>query len=262
MQRRAERRYRLTVDARLPHEWRECTLRLTRCKGSGRNLALRVRYGAMTDERFHPLGMKARSPFVRLNLSAEHTMSRNTEEATNSYVTDMLALEEHILTAVQGQRKDLKNEHPMFGKVLQDIEATATRHTSALNALVDQRDIGAGGSLAEVLKKAGSVVLGAGAAAIDMVRSERVPKNLRDDYTVLALATVGYAMLFTTAKSLGDAPVATLAASHHKDYAEATMALDDIVPASVVLLLKDEGLPADSSVIEAVNKELDSHWRE
>lgn len=212
----------------------------------------------MTAERFSHAGCKRRLPDT---LSAEHAMSRTSEEAINSYITDMLALEEHIVTAVQGQQENLKDEHPKFSAVLRDVEALATRHTEELKELVEQRKIGAGGKISEVVKKAGSVVLGVGAAAIDLVRSERVPKNLRDDYTVLALATVGYAMLFTTATSLGDAPVAALAASQHKDYAEATMALNDVVPASVITLLADEGLAADSSVLKAVHKELNTHWR-
>lgn len=188
-------------------------------------------------------------------------MSRTSEEAINSYLTDMLALEEHIATAVQGQQENLKDEHPKFSAVLSDVESIAMRHIDALKALVEKRKMGAGGAISEAFKKAGSVVLGVGAAAIDLVRSERVPKNLRDDYTVLALATVGYAMLFTTATSLGDASVAALAASQHKDYAQASMELSHVVPASVLTLLKDEGLAADASVLNAVNKELDTHWR-
>lgn len=188
-------------------------------------------------------------------------MSRNAEEAINSYITDMLALEEHIVTAVQGQLENLEDEHPKFSAVLRDVEALAIGHVETLKDLVEEREISTGGMIAGAFKKAGSVVLGVGAAAIDLVRSERVPKNLRDDYTVLALATVGYAMLLTTATSLGDAPVAELAASQHKDYAKATMALHHIVPASVLTLLADEGLAADTKVLKGVNKELDSHWR-
>lgn len=188
-------------------------------------------------------------------------MSRTSAEAINSYITDMLALEEHIVTAVQGQQENLKDEHPKFAGVLRDVEALATRHAKDLKDLVEQRGISAGGAISEAFKRAGSVVLGVGAAAIDLVRSERVPKNLRDDYTVLALATIGYAMLFTTATSLGDSPVAALAASQHKDYAKATMALQHIVPASVHTMLLDEGLASDAGVVKSVNKELDSHWR-
>lgn len=188
-------------------------------------------------------------------------MSRTPKEAINGYITDMLALEEHIATAVQGQRENLKDEHPKFTAVLHDVEMLANRHAKELKALVKEREIGAGGAISEAFKKAGSVMLGVGAAAIDLARSERVPKNLRDDYTVIALATVGYAMLFTTATSLGDASVAALAASQHKDYARASMQLSHVVPSSVLTMLADEGLAADASVLKAVNKELDANWR-
>lgn len=182
-------------------------------------------------------------------------------DAIDSYITDMLALEEHIVTAVQGQQAHLQQEQPEFSTVLTDIERIATSHAKQLMALVDEREIGAGGAISEAFKKAGAVVLGVGAAAIDLVRSERVPKNLRDDYTVVALATVGYTMLYTTAKSLGDAPVAALALAHHADYAKASMTLHHVVPASVIALLTAEGLSPDASVLDGVNKALDKHWR-
>lgn len=190
------------------------------------------------------------------------TMTRTSEEAINGYITDMLALEEHIVTAVQGQQENLKGEYAEFSGVLNRIEMISVRHAKELTALVDERHISAGGAISEAFKKAGAVVLGVGAAAIDLVRSERVPKNLRDDYTVVALATVGYAMLFTTSTSLGDANVAAVAAAHHKAYAKVSMDLHHVAQASVIALLTEEGLTPDASVLKAVNKELDTHWRQ
>jgi len=223
-----------------------------------RNLTSHTRYDGTTAERCHPRGVHAQ--IARLTLS-EHSMSRNSTDAVNSYITDMLALEEHILTAVQGQQESMKDEHPKFSAVLRDIEGLAKTHAAQLRQLVDERRISAGGAIAGAVKKAGSVVLGAGAAAIDLVRTERVPKNLRDDYTALSLATIGYAMLFTTATSLGEPAVAQIAAAQHKSYAQASMALHHIVPASVVELLMEEGLATDATGVKAVNKELDTHWR-
>lgn len=188
-------------------------------------------------------------------------MSRTAAEAIDSYITDMLALEEHIVTAVQGQQESLKSEHPEFGGVLRHVETSATAHVSTLKALMDTRKVNTGGVIAGAVKMASSAVLGVGAAAIDLVRTERVPKNLRDDYTVLALATVGYAMLFTTATSLGDASVASVAAAHHKHYAQASMSLHHVAPASVLALLAEEGLAPNPGVLTAVNEELDAHWR-
>ena len=56
---------------------------------------------------------------------------------------------------------------------------------------------------ADAIKRAGSALLGLGAAAVDLVRNEGLPKNLRDDYTAFSLATIGYVMLYTTASALG-----------------------------------------------------------
>ena len=82
------------------------------------------------------------------------------------------------------------------------------------------RDAGGVSMVAEAVKRAGSIVAGLGAAAIDLVRNEKLPKALRDDYTALNLAAIGYAMLFTTARALDDARVADLAERHLRDHAD------------------------------------------
>jgi ferritin-like metal-binding protein YciE len=149
-------------------------------------------------------------------------MSRNASEAINSYVTDMLALEQHINKAITGQIEDLDEEYPEVVRILRTVESETERHIDALKALSERRVEG-GQALADVVKRAGSAILGAGAAAVDFVRNEKLPKNLRDDYTATSLAAIGYVMLHTTALSLGDREVADLAHRHLKDHARNVM---------------------------------------
>ncbi|HET8624151.1 MAG TPA: hypothetical protein VFM14_11350 [Gemmatimonadales bacterium] len=183
-------------------------------------------------------------------------MARDRKEALNSYITDMLALEEHIEKAIKGQITDLKDD-PEFVREIQTINRTVEHHISDLKGLVENRK--AGGA-AEVIKKVGSTVVGLAAGAIDLVRSEGLPKNLRDDYAAFSLATISYVMLHTTALALGERDVSDLARQHFIEYAQVVTRLNSVIPASVVRLLQREGLAASDAVLSEVNRTVEEGW--
>ena len=164
---------------------------------------------------------------------------KDAQERVASYITDMLALEVHIEQAISGQIKDLDDE-PAVVMELRTIHAMCESHIAALEAMAEQRKVG-GQGVAEVIKKAASSLLGMGAAGVDMLRAEKLPKNLRDDYTALNLACIGYVMLHTAAAALGDEPVAQLAQRHLEGHSRCVMTVHNMVPAAVMSFLKDEG---------------------
>ena len=129
---------------------------------------------------------------------------------------------------------------------------------SDLKALSDRRD--ASGAV-ESVKRAGSALAGMAAGAIDMFRTEGLPKNLRDDYTAFNLANISYVMLNTTALALGDQEVADLSQQHLRDYAAASLRLDRIIPAAVVRYLQQEGLPAQD-VAHQVGRTVEEAWEQ
>jgi ferritin-like metal-binding protein YciE len=185
-------------------------------------------------------------------------MARDRNEAINSYITDMLALEDHIEKAIKSQITDL-SEYPDVQTELKQAHRKIEHHISDLRMLSDRRNAG---GVVESVKRAGSAVAGLAAGVIDLVRSEGLPKNLRDDYTAFNLATIGYVMLHTTALALGDQEVAELAQHHFRDYAEAVIRLNAIVPAAVVRYLQQDGLPARSEVVQQVNRTVEQAWRQ
>jgi ferritin-like metal-binding protein YciE len=187
-------------------------------------------------------------------------MARSTTEAINSYLTDMLALEEHILVAIKGQVKDFNDEPQVLVMALDSIHVTVEHHVSALKAIIEERQAGAAKSIAEAVKRAASVLAGAGAAAVDMVRHEKVPKDLRDDYAAFSLATVSYVMLLTTAMSLDDQRVAELAERHLKQYAKVVMKLNNIIPSAVIAELRQDDLPAREEQLPAIARTLKGVW--
>jgi hypothetical protein len=188
-------------------------------------------------------------------------MTRTANEAVHSYVTDMLALENHIGNALRGQLEDFERGHPLVSGALKEMHATVERHEAALKALEESHHGGAGLDIADFIKRAATTVAGMGAAAFDMVRTEKLPKNLRDDYTAFSLATVGYMMLLTTARSLNEERVAQLAEAHFNDYVRMVKQLEGMIPATVVALLREDGLTVDATVLEGVEQVVKEAWK-
>jgi ferritin-like metal-binding protein YciE len=184
-------------------------------------------------------------------------VARDRNEAINSYITDMLALESHIDKAVKGQLTDLK-DYPDVVAALRRIHQKVEHHISDLRLLSDRRNAG---GVAESVKRAGSALAGAAAGVIDLVRTEGLPKNLRDDSTAFNLANVGYLMLYTTARALGDQEVVELAQQHFSDYADAIVRFDALIPASVVRFLQQEGLPARDEAVADVDRMAAEAWK-
>jgi ferritin-like metal-binding protein YciE len=187
------------------------------------------------------------------------TVAKDRNESINSYITDMLALEQHIEKAIRAQLQDIKDDAE-FVRELQPVHRKVEHHISDLKGLVERRDATGAGDL---LKKAGSAVAGLAAAAIDLLRTEGLPKNLRDDYTAFSLATIGYVMLHTTALALGEREVADLARQHFIDYAQVVTRLNTVVPEAVLRFLQREGLAPTGSdaVLPEVNRTVEEGWR-
>lgn len=175
-------------------------------------------------------------------------MATETQEAIHGYVTDMLALEEHIEKAIQAQISAHEEEHHGAATALREMHGIIEGHITALRALDHDVDGGGGQALGEAIKRAASTLAGFGAAAIDLVRNERLPKNLRDDATAFSLAATGYLMLHTTALGLGHAPTAVVAEQHLTDYARMIMKVNHLIPAAVLAELAAEELPLDITV--------------
>jgi len=184
-------------------------------------------------------------------------VARDRNEAINSYITDMLSLEEHIEKALRGQLQDLK-DYPDVINQLKQVHRTVEHHISDLKQLSEQRDARSG---TDAIKRVGSALFGLGAAAVDLVRNEGLPKNLRDDYTAFSLATIGYVMLKTTALALDDREVADLAHQHFSDYAEAVTRLHNVVPGAVLRFLREDGLTVRDDVLPEISRSIEQVWR-
>lgn len=177
------------------------------------------------------------------------------EETLKKYVGDMLAVDKHILEAIERQTKDKKfQSQPEAAQFVDAVQALLQSFIAENEGFLNRM----GGQPAAPLKKAATGVLGVGAGIIDKVRPDAVSEGLRDDYTALNLAAVGYSMLHTTGLALKDMPTAELAQKHLTGLAPMIMRINQILPPIVARELQDEGEVVDTGAgtlaVEHINK--------
>jgi hypothetical protein len=176
-----------------------------------------------------------------------------------TYVSDMLALEQHVCIPFAKQKSDADLQtYPQAAPLVARIEALSRAHVDALKQCL--ADLG--GHEVSGAKTAVTNVEGWFASAIDSMRKTKVAKALRDDYTALALCSVSYSMLLATANAYGHAQVAALAEHHLRDYASAIMDIGQAMPAVVVRDLQETDIPITAGgAIEDSRERIVGAWR-
>ncbi|HEY5902222.1 MAG TPA: hypothetical protein VIU39_06700 [Anaerolineales bacterium] len=180
------------------------------------------------------------------------------QDTLQQYVSDMLAVERHLLPAIEDQNKDDRyGKHPEAQRVVQRIETTVRNHINGLEKHLKSL----GGDPASPIKSAVTAVLGVAATLIEKVRTDPVSKNLRDDFTVLSLAAVSYTMLHTTGQALRDQGTADLAADYLGDYTPLLTDINEAIPDVVVSELHDETEVLDPGAAERARERTQQAWQ-
>lgn len=180
------------------------------------------------------------------------------QDTLQQYVSDMLAVERHILPALENQSKDDRYaKYPEARRLVNKIETTIRSHIDGL----EQHLRKLGGDPASPIKSAMTAALGMAASVIEKVRTDPVSKNLRDDYTVLNLAAVGYTMLHTTGQALMDEPTADLAVNYLRDYTPLIAEINEVIPEVVVSELRDETELLDPDAATRAVKRTQEAWQ-
>lgn len=191
-------------------------------------------------------------------MSTQDKTMKARNDTLQQYVSDMIAVEEHIADAVKRQTEDgavYKND-PQASQILQHI----TRHTEQHAQQLKQHLEHIGGDPAKGFKEVAATVLGAVAGMYDKVRTDKVSKMLRDDYVALNLAAMGYTMLHTTGLALQDQATAALALRHLKDYTSIIMNLNGVVPGVVVSELRDDGMVMNEMSVQQAVSNTQEAW--
>lgn len=181
-------------------------------------------------------------------------------EILNSYVTDMSAVETHILEAVERQlESDEIKQYPDAVRVITSLRDALKRHTMSLEAFNDKTE---GGDLKETVKEALFGALGVAAGIYDNLRQkDPVSRMIRDAYTATSLATVSYHMLYTTALALKADDLAKLALINLKDLTGLIGELSEVVCTVVAAELTAEDRTIDPSVGPKAVTETQKAWQ-
>lgn len=171
--------------------------------------------------------------------SVDDALVNHEKHSLQAYVSDMLALERHVREPIVRQSQlDVTAGFPKAMEVIARMEMLTDVHIEALKSQLSQL----GGENTSPVKSAISSLLGAGAAAVDNLRSSKVSKNLRDDYAALSLTAINYTMLHTVALGFGDRSTADLATRHLSDTAALIVEISKILPGVVLQELAAEGV--------------------
>ena len=181
-------------------------------------------------------------------------------EILNSYVTDMAAVEKHILEAVERQlESDDTAKYPDAVRVLTSLKAALQRHVTALDGYNDRTE---GGGVKEALKEAAFGALGVAAGFYDQIRqTDKVSRMIRDSYTATSLAAVSYHMLYTTALGLKADDLASLAIRNLEDLTGLIGELSEVVCTVVAAELTDEDKMIDPNVGREAVRATQAAWK-
>ena len=177
----------------------------------------------------------------------------------NNYVTDMHAVEKHILEAVERQLSDGDTaSYPDAVRVITSLKTTLENHVRSLEQYNDRTE---GGGLKEALKEAVTGALGVAAGFYDQLRNtDQISRMLRDDYTATSLAAVSYHMLYTSALALKADDLAALALRNLKDLTPILVDLSKVVCTVVAAELADEDKALDASVGQEAVRKTQEAW--
>lgn len=180
------------------------------------------------------------------------------EHSLQTYISDMLAVEEHIRVPFEAQMRDKDlPKYPAADSLVRRLTDLSNTHVEALKSALDAY----GGHEAHPVKAAVVNVEGWFASAIDKIRKTKIAKALRDDYTALSLCAISYSMLLSTANAYGSADVAQLAERHLRDYAEVIMQIGLIMPEVVVADLRETGLSVNEASTAQSRSRIENSWR-
>ena len=175
----------------------------------------------------------------------------------NTYVSDMIALENHMLAPLASQASDAElPKHPEAQRWIVAAESTVRTHIAALERRLDAL----GGHAGVGVKTGVASAVGAVAAAINHVRKTEFSKSLRDDYASLSFAAASYTTLHTTALGFGDRETADLAKQHLKNVAAIVLGIAGALPTVVLHELREEGATVDVSVAATAKHNAEEAW--
>jgi ferritin-like metal-binding protein YciE len=181
-----------------------------------------------------------------------------TKEILLKYLTDMYALEKHLVQPLKAQADDADfGPYPEAHALVQKLHL---RTENAINALEIQiKELG--GDARGSFKAAVTAAAGAVAAAVNEGRTHVITKKLRDDYTALSLVSIGYELLHATGNALGAENVASLALKQLHEVAGFIIDISQVIIPVAVEELQKTNAEANAKTIVSSQVNIREAWR-
>ena len=184
-------------------------------------------------------------------------------EFVAKYVTDQLILDSHTLKVIEVQLKDSSlTSMPQVQKLLQNIHSVIQKNINALQALDKSNNKNSSIDVSKTLSETLTDVTGTLTGLYNKLRTEKVSKMLRDDYTALSMTCLTYSMLFTTAKGLGEHETAEVATNNLKVIPPLVMDLNSIIPGVVLFELEQNGYTVDKTADSEAVQQSRQAWNQ
>lgn len=163
-------------------------------------------------------------------------------DTIQKHTADQLALQKHILEALSHQRDSTKlKKMPEANELVIKIGRTLERHAQELEEMASTYD-----ASQSMLKKLVSQAFGNVAGLYDQVRDQQVSRMLRDNYTALSLASMGYTAYHAFGLAVNEDRIADLSLRHLKDLTPLLVEISKRLPSVVVDETKnDHDFPVD-----------------
>ncbi len=179
-------------------------------------------------------------------------------DAIRKHTSDQLALVKHILEAVERQRgNEAVRLNLDANQIIIEMERVLKEQASALETMAGEY----GSDFESAVKKAVTEVLGLAAGLYDQIREQPVSRMLRDDYTALSLAAMGYTAYHTFGLVINDDKIAHFAINKLKEITPLLVRISQVLPMVVAQeTAQDQGFTLDRGIGEQAVSNTQEAW--
>jgi hypothetical protein len=216
-----------------------------------RTCVRRVRQGALL------VLVRATEENARQAAEIVNPASEETSRTVQSYVSDMLSIEQHILDSINQQATDSRVQEQLeVDRLVRRLRETGEDHIATLQRHLSGFDSQVAGPVKQVM----GTVSGALSGLYTSMRSDPVSRMMRDNYTALSTAAMSYTMLHTMALAQQEYALADMALKHLRDVTPLLVDISRVLPVAVVSELAAEGKIGDTSVAHQAVENTQSAW--
>lgn len=177
-------------------------------------------------------------------------MEPKEKKKITKYISDLKITQEHSLKVIRKQKEveGIKTDEAAF-RLIQKLEATFARQVEDLDKAI--RDYG---EVPSKLKDKLSSVTSWAITSWAEDRRDPVSKNMRDNYTALALITAGYTMLKTVALADENKELQKVVGKNLQELAKLTVSVSKMIPVATAKEIIDDEQEAERISNLAIEK--------